>query len=55
MNSVIEKFEGVMMPLAGKISGNRYLLAMRDAFSMLLPFSGGSASMAIMSRLLSRT
>lgn len=38
MNSVIEKFEGVMMPLAGKISGNRYLLAMRDAFSMLLPF-----------------
>ncbi len=38
MNSVIEKFEGVMMPLAGKISGNRYLLALRDAFSMLLPF-----------------
>ncbi len=38
MNSIIEKFEGVMMPIAGKISGNRYLLAMRDAFSMLLPF-----------------
>ena len=27
-----------MMPVAGKISSNKYLLAMRDAFSMLLPF-----------------
>ncbi len=38
MNSVISSFERVMMPLAAKISSNRYLLAMRDAFSMLLPF-----------------
>ena len=38
MDSVISRFEQVMMPLANKISGNRYLLAMRDAFSMLLPF-----------------
>lgn len=38
MNGVIAKFEQVMMPLASRISGNRYLLAMRDSFSMLLPF-----------------
>ncbi len=38
MDSVIGKFEQVMMPVANKISSNRYLLAMRDAFSMLLPF-----------------
>lgn len=38
MGSVIEKFEAVMMPVAGKISSNKYLLAMRDSFSMLLPF-----------------
>ena len=38
MDSVISRFEQVMMPLANRISGNRYLLAMRDAFSMLLPF-----------------
>ena len=37
-SSVIEKFEAVMMPVAGKISSNKYLLAMRDSFSMLLPF-----------------
>ena len=38
MGSFISTFERVMMPFAGKISGNKYLLAMRDAFSMLLPF-----------------
>ena len=38
MNSFIESFERIMMPIAGKISSNKYLLAMRDAFSMLLPF-----------------
>lgn len=38
MNSFIESFERIMMPVAGKISSNKYLLAMRDAFSMLLPF-----------------
>ncbi|BAL83632.1 putative PTS system, cellobiose-specific IIC component [Selenomonas ruminantium subsp. lactilytica TAM6421] len=38
MSGVISSFERVMMPLAARISGNKYLLAMRDAFSMLLPF-----------------
>lgn len=38
MDSIIGKFERVMMPIAGKISSNKYLLAMRDSFSMLLPF-----------------
>lgn len=38
MDSIIAKFEEVMMPLAQKFSGNWYLLSMRDAFSMLLPF-----------------
>ncbi len=38
MSGVISTFERVMMPLAARISGNKYLLAMRDAFSMLLPF-----------------
>ena len=38
MNSFIESLERIMMPVAGKISSNKYLLAMRDAFSMLLPF-----------------
>lgn len=37
-SALIEKFESVMMPVASKISGNKYLLAMRDSFSMLLPF-----------------
>lgn len=37
-SALIEKFESVMMPVAGKISSNKYLLAMRDSFSMLLPF-----------------
>lgn len=37
-SSAIEKFEAVLMPIAGKISSNKYLLAMRDSFSMLLPF-----------------
>ena len=27
-----------MIPLAGKISNNRYLLAIRDAFFVLMPF-----------------
>ena len=38
MDSIIAKFEQVMMPVAKKISANKYLLAMRDSFSMLLPF-----------------
>ncbi|WP_196599589.1 PTS sugar transporter subunit IIC [Pectinatus frisingensis] len=36
--SVISGFEKVLMPIAAKISSNKYLLAMRDAFSMVLPF-----------------
>ena len=35
---MISTFERIMMPLAGRISSNKYLLAMRDSFSMLLPF-----------------
>ncbi len=38
MGSVVSSFERIMMPIAGKISSNKYLLAMRDSFSMLLPF-----------------
>ena len=38
MEGIISKFEQVMMPIAGKVSSNKYLLAMRDSFSMLLPF-----------------
>ncbi|URZ04490.1 PTS sugar transporter subunit IIC [Clostridium felsineum] len=39
MNSkFINKLEGIMMPIANKVSSNKYLLAMRDAFSTLLPF-----------------
>lgn len=38
MNGVISKFEEIMMPIATRISSNNYLLAMRDSFSMLLPF-----------------
>ncbi len=36
--ALISKFEKVLMPIAAKISSNKYLLAMRDAFSMVLPF-----------------
>lgn len=38
MNGIISKIEKMMMPIAGKISGNKYLLAMRDSFSTILPF-----------------
>ena len=38
MTGMISTFERIMMPLAGRISSNKYLLAMRDSFSMLLPF-----------------
>lgn len=36
--SLIEKIAVIIMPLATKVSSNNYLLAMRDSFSMLLPF-----------------
>lgn len=38
MNNIISKIEKMMMPIAAKISGNKYLLAMRDSFSVILPF-----------------
>ena len=38
MGSFVSTFERIMMPIAGRISSNKYLLAMRDSFSMLLPF-----------------
>ncbi len=37
MNSFIESFERIMMPIAGKISSNKYLLAMRDFSSSEFP------------------
>ena len=37
-----------MMPIAGKVSSNKYLLAMRDSFSMLLPFIIVSSFFGIM-------
>lgn len=38
MSGIISKIEKMMMPIAGKISSNKYLLAMRDSFSTILPF-----------------
>ena len=38
MNNIISNIEKMMMPIAAKISGNKYLLAMRDSFSAILPF-----------------
>lgn len=37
MDAIITRIEKLMMPVASKISSNKYLLAMRDAFSVLLP------------------
>jgi len=36
--SITERLEVVLLPIAAKISSNRYLLAMRDAFSIILAF-----------------
>ncbi|WP_196594196.1 PTS sugar transporter subunit IIC [Pectinatus sottacetonis] len=36
--TVVSAFEKILMPIAAKISSNKYLLAMRDSFSMILPF-----------------
>ena len=38
MEHVFSLMEGIMIPLAKKISNNRYLLAIRDAFFILMPF-----------------
>lgn len=38
MESIISKLERIITPVAEKISGGKYLFAMRDSFSMLLPF-----------------
>ena len=37
-DKIISKVEKIMMPIAAKISSNKYLLAMRDSFSTILPF-----------------
>ncbi len=37
-DKIIAKVEKLMMPIAAKISSNKYLLAMRDSFSAILPF-----------------
>ena len=36
--NVTEKLEAIMLPISAMISSNRYLLAMRDAFSIILSF-----------------
>lgn len=38
MAGTVDKIGNIMMPIAGKISSNKYLLAMRDSFSVILPF-----------------
>lgn len=38
MSNIVSNIEKILMPVAAKISGNKYLLAMRDAFSTILPF-----------------
>ncbi len=38
MGNAVVKLEKVIMPVAGVISSNKYLLAMRDSFSIILPF-----------------
>lgn len=43
MKKFINKLENWLMPLANVVSSNKYLLAMRDSFSSLIPFIiGGS-------------
>jgi PTS system cellobiose-specific IIC component len=37
-DKIVSKVEKIMMPIAAKISSNKYLLAMRDSFSAILPF-----------------
>lgn len=37
-NKFISKLEKIMLPLSAVISSNRYLLAMRDAFSIIISF-----------------
>ena len=39
MEHVFSLMEGIMIPLAKKISNNRYLLAIRDAFFILMELS----------------
>ena len=38
MDTIVSKFEQILMPIAAKISSNKFLLAMRDSFSVVLPF-----------------
>ncbi|CUH95289.1 putative membrane protein [Propionispora sp. 2/2-37] len=38
MQTLTTKLEAVMLPISAKIASNRYLLAMRDAFSIILSF-----------------
>ncbi len=49
MGNAVSKLEKIMMPLAGVISSNKYLLAMRDAFSIILPFMIVGSIFGIMS------
>lgn len=37
-NKFLERLEKILLPISAKISSNRYLLAMRDAFSIIISF-----------------
>lgn len=47
MQTFINKLEKLLMPLANIVSSNKYLLAMRDSFSSLIPFIVGGSFFGI--------
>ncbi|MFV0381037.1 MAG: PTS sugar transporter subunit IIC [Breznakia sp.] len=47
MQTFIQKLEKLLMPLANIVSSNKYLLAMRDSFSSLIPFIVGGSFFGI--------
>ncbi|MDF9823858.1 PTS system cellobiose-specific IIC component [Breznakia sp. PF5-3] len=47
MQGFINKLEKLLMPLANIVSSNKYLLAMRDSFSSLIPFIVGGSFFGI--------
>lgn len=47
MNGFVSKIERFLMPVANIVSSNKYLLAMRDSFSSLLPFIVGGSFFGI--------
>lgn len=49
MTNIINKIELMLMPLANVVSSNKYLLAMRDSFSSLIPFIVGGSFFGVLS------